>query len=191
MPRFEPLSEYRSTVESVPGGIEISTPARRNYFVAAFLACWLGGWFFGETSAISELLTPTTKTGGGTAFLFFWLCGWTIGGFFAAVMLLWTLAGRERVTVQNDAVSIRREAFGIGLGKHYELRSVKNLRAIETAGAIGGFATGARDPFGFSGGRMAFDYGAKTIHFGAAVDMAEARYLIAKIAGAKPTLSIA
>ena len=72
----------------------------------------------------------------------------------------------------------------------YELPAITDLRAIETAVGNGPFGASARDPFGYSGGRMAFDYGAQTVHFGSGVDTAEAKYLIAKIAAAKPTLSI-
>jgi hypothetical protein len=43
---------------------------------------WLGGWFFGFTSASSQILSGT-----GGFFLIFWLAGWTVGGAFAVSML--------------------------------------------------------------------------------------------------------
>ncbi len=37
----------------------IKIPSKKNWFIILFLAAWIGGWFMGETSAISELLNQT------------------------------------------------------------------------------------------------------------------------------------
>jgi hypothetical protein len=52
------------------------------FLVGAFMLFWLGGWFFGFTSAGSQILS-----GKGGPFLIFWLCAWTVGGAFAVSML--------------------------------------------------------------------------------------------------------
>jgi hypothetical protein len=60
----------------------IVVPATGNpmrYFGGLFLLFWLGGWAFGFSHAISEILSGKTSV-----FLIFWLGGWTIGGIFAA-----------------------------------------------------------------------------------------------------------
>ena len=189
MPSYVPVTNYRSRVDSIPGGIELSIPSRRNYLVALFLAFWLCGWTFGEVSAARQLMFPVHQMHGDEpdAFLIIWLCMWTLGGVFAVSTLLWNLTGRERIVVQ-DAFSIRREAFGLGWGKHYELQSVKDLRAVESNANSGPFGFGRRDSFGLQSGPLAFDYGAKTVQFGAGVDMAEAKYLVSKLIAAKPSL---
>jgi hypothetical protein len=52
------------------------------FLVGAFMLFWLGGWFFGFTSAASQILS-----GKGGGFLIFWLGAWTAGGAFAVTML--------------------------------------------------------------------------------------------------------
>jgi hypothetical protein len=52
------------------------------FLVGGFILFWLGGWFFGFTSAASKILS-----GQGGGFLIFWLGAWTIGGVFAASMV--------------------------------------------------------------------------------------------------------
>jgi hypothetical protein len=191
MPNYVPLEDFRARIESIPGGVEVSIPSRRNYAAAAFIAFWLCGWVFGLVTAGGQLLSPphVGKDPPPELFLFVWLGLWIIGGLSAMTFLLWNLAGRERVTVRTDALSIRREVFGLGRGRHYELSAVKDLRAVESAvGTILG-SFGRRDPFGVSSGPLAFDYGAKTVRFGAGIDMAEAKHILSKLIAAKPSLA--
>jgi hypothetical protein len=54
------------------------------YGVALFIACWLGGWYFGFRSAASQLLSGNSPAGG---FLAFWLGAWIIGGIFVLYYL--------------------------------------------------------------------------------------------------------
>lgn len=191
MPNYVPVAGYRSRVDSIPGGIEITIPSRRNYFIAAFVGLWLCGWVFGLVTAVGQLLFPAhdAKAAPSELFLVVWLAMWLIGGVFAITVLLWNLAGRERITAGSDALSIRREACGLGWSRHYELRAAKALRIVEsgTDTFFGGF--GRRDPFGLAAGPFAFDYGAKSIRFGAGVDVAEAKYLLSKLIAAKPALA--
>lgn len=193
MAEFVPVPGYRSRVESIPGGIELWIPSRRNFFVAVFILIWLCFWFFGAVSAGNQLLHPHPlkdgTAGAPDSFLIVWLTMWMCGGVFAIAMALWNLAGRERVIVQNDRFSIRREAFGIGYGKHYEMSAVKDVRVVESAVNSGYFGMRSRDPFGIMGGPLAFDYGAKTVYFGAGIDAAEAKYLLSRLRAAKPTLT--
>lgn len=188
MTDFVSVANYRARVATVPGGLELSIPSRRNYFIAAFLAAWLGGWFMGETSAIHQLLHPEAlRRNDSSAFIAFWLCAWTLGGCAVVISLLWNLGGRERVVIRSNALSIRREIFGVGFARNYELRSVKNLRVVETIDSGSVFFGSNRR--GNNGGPLAFDYGAKTLRFGAGVDVAEAKYLVSKIVAAKPALT--
>ena len=45
--------------------------------------------------------------------------------------LLWLLDGQERITLASRSFSIRREAFALGLTRHYDLREVSNLRVVD------------------------------------------------------------
>jgi hypothetical protein len=64
------------------------------FFVGAFLLFWLGGWFFGFTTALSKVLS-----GQAPLFLYLWLGGWTIGGLLAAANRVGRAAGSQR---RND-----------------------------------------------------------------------------------------
>jgi len=181
-----PVSGYRSRVESASGGIEITIPARRNYFALAIVAVWLCVWVFGANGFFSH---PQALNHGRTNEIPpFFLVFWILGVSFAALILLWNLAGRERVVVHSDALSIRREVLGVGWTRSYELRSVKALRVVETIGPMV-FGMRQNDPFGFAHGPIAFDYGAKTIRFGTGIEVAEGRYLLSKMVAAKPALA--
>jgi hypothetical protein len=187
MTRFEPIEDQRSRLTAIPGGIELSIPSRRNYFIAAFMAFWLCCWAFGLVAVTHQLLHPTEHTP--RLFLAAWLGGWILGGGFAILALSWMLAGRERVTVANDALTIRREVSALGWSRHYELSAVRNLRVVDNPLPTP-FGFDRRDPFGLSSGPFVFDYGARSRTFGAGLDVAEARMLLSRMLAAKPALSI-
>src|SRR3954469_25051310 len=75
MPNYVPLEDFRARIESIPGGVEVSIPSRRNYAAAAFIAFWLCGWVFGLVTAGGQLLSPTHvgKDPPPELFLFVWL----------------------------------------------------------------------------------------------------------------------
>src|SRR5437764_1621622 len=148
----------RATSEDGPDGLQVTIPGARRPFVTIFLLAWLGGWFFGERSAVHELVTG--KVGEERGFLAFWLVGWTLGGFAAAFVVLWTTFGRERLVLRPDALILRREVLGIGRSRAYDIRYIKDLRLAAPAGALD--YRRSLEVWGLGGGRIAFDYGAKT-----------------------------
>jgi hypothetical protein len=95
-----------STIRDGPTGLEIVIPAKRSILVLLFLTAWLGAWFFGEKSAIEEILKG--REGGPESFLIFWLIGWTTGGAWAVFMWLWMALGREVVSLRPQALLLRR-----------------------------------------------------------------------------------
>lgn len=57
-------------------GLTIEIPAKRNWFVLAFLSFWLCGWLAGELFALSVVLNAIRKgTWGAELFVLVWLCG--------------------------------------------------------------------------------------------------------------------
>jgi hypothetical protein len=164
----------RSTVLDRPDGLEIVVPAKRNAFIMLFLFAWLGGWAFGEFSALSGLLRGTD---GPVPFLLFWLIGWTAGGGFAAFVFFWMLAGRERIVLRPRVLAIRREIFGLGRTREYDLAHVKNLRVSPAVYDPFGW-TGAARFWGVGGGLVTFDYGAKAIRLAASIDEPEAAQVV-------------
>ena len=156
-------------------------PAQRNWFVLLFLSAWLVGWAFGEVSVIRQLTNPTEKTP--ILFLLAWLTGWTVGGTFAVAAVLWQLGGRELLSVDTATLTHRVEAFGIGRSRIYKLSEVKNLRATEYSANPFTNQAAMLPPLTGSGfGPVAFDYGARTIRVAAALEEAEAKALVARLA---------
>src|SRR5262249_7494828 len=119
-----PLPRGRATIEDDGLSLRVSLPPRRSVFLILFLGAWLGGWYFGETSAIREL---TTSSSGEQGFLVFWLAGWTVGGTLALLTFLWMLFGREVIELRPDALLHRRAILGVGRTKAYDLLNIKDL----------------------------------------------------------------
>jgi hypothetical protein len=128
---------------------------------------------FGEVSVLRELFSGA---GARTPFLLFWIVGWTLGGGFAAFAWLWMLAGRERVLLRLRTLAIRREVFGLGWTREYDLAHVRNMRASSGSYDPFGWGAGAR-VWGLSGS-VVFDYGAKSVRFAASVDEPEAVQIV-------------
>ena len=186
-----PVPTGRAKFQDDGLSLRVAIPSRRNIVVILFLAAWLGGWYFGETSALRQILSPDSTTP--RAFLGFWLAGWTIGGLCAAFLLLWMLLGREVLELRPDAIVHRRTLLGLGLGRAYDVTHVKDLR-LGPAGLRSGGMSFSRmfvrkpsqmtnyaqigDFWGITGGQVVFDYGSRTVRCGAALDEAEAKLVI-------------
>lgn len=175
----------RFVLEQTPAGLHAVVPARRNVFVLLFMCVWLGGWVFGEVHAIRELTSPTENTP--YLFLAVWLAGWTLGGAFAVGTVLWQFAGREVISIGSGTLEHRVEAFGIGRTRSYRLSDVKNLRATDfSANPFTNQAAWFPPVTGSGFGPVAFDYGARTMRFAPALEEAEAKLLVGKLASHLP-----
>ena len=173
-----PPPARRSTSRQTPDGLEIRVPSKRNVFVMLFLLAWLVAWGFGEVMVSRELLLG--DPGASALFLVVWLIMWTLGGGLAIYAWLRMLAGSERVVLGRGVLAIRTELFGVGPAREYDLMHVKNLR-IERLSAWPTDMGATLRFWGIGGGPIAFDYGSKTVRFGAGLDDAEARDIIAEL----------
>jgi len=173
--KVEQVGIGRSQVEYTGDKLQIVIPAKKNWFEILFLLAWLGGWAFGEVSALKALSVGEQNSAPGF-FLFFWLIGWTMGGSFTAFIFLWNLTGKELIILSQGLLRIDRKAVGIGTSKQYFLAESKGFRVSTSANSLGPWSSGQW--LGFGGGRISFDYGMKTIRFADGIDEAEANYLI-------------
>ena len=180
-----PSPRYRLRSEGTT--LEIIIPGPRQIFAALFMLFWLGGWLFGEVMVGGILwkalrswaswLYPTSSLPERAAlgfehlFLLVWFVMWTVGGAFVIYQLLWNLAGRELIWIDATGLRIRRDVLGFGVTRFYDLNAVSNLRVAPW------------EPLRRRqrGGKIRFDYGAKTVAFGESMDEAEARLLVADI----------
>ena len=170
-----PLPGSRFTAEQLPGGIRITIPAARSWFVILFVSCWLGGWYFGESSAIHDLLNPRSEKNP-VGFLGFWLLMWTLGGLSALFSILWQLFGREVLETSPGVLLQRRRIGNLGISREYTQTEVRALRAAPPE--LLGRNTRGFGQFGRNTGAVAFDYGGRTIRIGFGLDEAEAARVV-------------
>ena len=187
----------RAVVNDSPEGLEIVIPAPRIWPVVVFLALWLAGWATGEVFALRQILSPAPLPA--KVFLAVWLTFWTFGGAAALSICSWMLVGHERVRLRPDALTIQREAFGLGPTRVYELDRILNLRAQPmpplTEATV---ARSAQAPdgkravpveqvktvlrlVGIGGAGISFTYASRPVRFGVALDPMEAQMLVTQL----------
>ena len=85
--RIAPPEGSRIKFEQFISGVKYSwsnaVPAGGSWAVILFLCAWMGGWYFGETTAIRHLFYAENIESP-QYFLMFWLAGWTLGGLWCA-----------------------------------------------------------------------------------------------------------
>jgi hypothetical protein len=182
--KAEPVPSGRAKFEE-GSSLRIVLPPRRHALLILFLCVWMGGWFFGERSAIQQLTAAKDPTADG--FLMFWLAGWTLGGAFVIFMILWMTMGREVLELRSDVLLHRLAILGMGRSRAYALEQVRALRLGAVAPGLFDLSrrrtsvSNAMAAWGLAGGPIVFDYGAKTIRCGAALDEAEAKQIIERL----------
>jgi hypothetical protein len=169
-------SKARSIISSGPKGLEIVIPSQKNIFLILFLAAWLVGWCVGEVTVPTTFFKGNKDTGA-LIFSAAWLVAWTIGGALAIYAWLWNVAGKEKVTINNSTLTIKRDLFGYGREREYEVSSISNLRVSPQPYNPFNFSDSMKF-WGIGGGILSFDYGYKTYRFGSSIDEAEASQLL-------------
>jgi hypothetical protein len=177
-----PPAPGRARFEDRDSGLRVVIPARRPILLLLFLIPWLVGWFFGERELLKQVSGVNLLSSvAGAAVVVFFVAGWTYGGVYAAAMVLWTLFGREVITLDGHSLTIRREALRLGRTHRYELAQVKNLRWIPSTDD----PPSRRSPW--EGGLIAFDHGKKTIRFARPLEDAEAKVVAKRLAERNPS----
>jgi hypothetical protein len=169
----------RGSVQEGPEGLEIVIPPRPNWFRTLFLGAWLCGWAVGEfmvpTTFLSRDLEPEARM-----FAMAWLAAWTLGGGFAIYAFLWSIFGRERVLLTPLSLRIKRDLFGTGRVREYELIHIRDLRCAPAIYNPHDFRSGMQ-VWGIGGGTIAFDHGSATVRFGAGLEEGEAKAIIERM----------
>jgi hypothetical protein len=168
----------RAIIQDNITSMQITIPAKRNWFIILFMGAWLCGWLFGEAFALKGIVGLMYSHFAGV-FLLFWLVAWTIGGFFAFRAFLWNLRGKEIIVIGQGQLSIDKVGQILFKPKSYDLQEVKSIRTQEDSYGYNSMF-GQRNAFASfnTGGTIRFDYGLKTIQFGIGLDEAEAKYIL-------------
>ena len=166
----------RATIAESGDALEVSIPVKKDWVQTLFHTVWMIVWVWGGTRAIPRLWSGDDLHGD-RIFLMAWLAFWAICIVFGAATWLWSVAGVERIRIRSDAVTIRREVFGIGTSREYDASRVGKLRLADD------FRKGSDQLQAASrkGGKIAFDYEETTVQFGLRLDRGEAARIILKI----------
>ena len=169
----------RAIIHEEGGALQIIIPKRWNILkvlVILFLFAWLGGWLFGEITAIASLHLGNFNRlpSSSDSFMFFWLIAWTVGGLAVISFILWFFFAKEIINVTVDTLTIENKILNVGRTKRYALSDVKNLRSSQS----GAFAYGTLFFSRYNRGSLAFDYGMKTVRFANDIDKAEAVHIL-------------
>jgi hypothetical protein len=173
---LKPAKPRAQIIDDV-SGLRVTIPARRNWFLVAFLPAWLVGWAVGEVAVLGKLVTDPPDAGEGL-FLFVWLVLWSIAGVLFIFFWLWNLAGKEIVALDEEALTVRYALGPSGWTRRFDRREVRDLR-VSASGM-----TDFRSSIGWwlgGFGTISFDYGARTYRFGRGVDEAEAKQIVAEL----------
>ncbi|HAT72517.1 MAG TPA: hypothetical protein DCS63_06855 [Elusimicrobia bacterium] len=103
-------------LEETTDGPRVVIPTPFLWPISIFMGFWLCGWTAGEVSAAKALWQlarsadswPALLPGG---FLLFWLAGWTAAGFFTWGAFLFSIQGREVVSLSGDKLRVRLQTL--------------------------------------------------------------------------------
>lgn len=175
----------RTKVTPIESGLELEMPARRSVSSVAFSSLWLVIWAVIGCFFISHRGGGGDDSIGGSLAM---LLLWSALGAPAIFAWLWNVAGKERLCLSPDRISFRLEMFRMGIGNHYDPSLVLNFRAVDVPSTTATWFWTAPVTIA-AGGPLAFDYGARTVRFGAGIDYAEAVQLVRRIAAAATWLN--
>lgn len=167
---FVTLPDPRHTVTEQADGLVLRIPSKRNVLVVVMLSLFLCIWLVGEIPAPAFLLQSLFQPPTFAAIIQLSVGAWTVGGGFALYNLLWQMKGFEVITVSPTTLVIKRAIFGWGRSRCYDVAGIRQLRVV---------------PFN----TLTFDYGRKTIRFGAGVGETEARYILLTLTSRMPGLA--
>lgn len=178
MAKLQP-SDSRITIADTAEGLRIGMPCRRSWFVICFLAFWLCGWAVAEVMVARQFMKGDSPPEG-ELFMLAWFGVWTVGGVVAIYAWLWQLMGKEILTARGQTFNIRRDIGGFGFDREYNLVQMRDLR-IGSVGASPLDFSSSFQLWGVGGGVIVFNYGGRTVRFGASLDEAEAKQVVTAI----------
>jgi len=104
-------------------------PSPRRPVTAGILALWLVGWALGIVFMVQQLASPGPFSLD-RAFLLAWMLLWAAAGLGVMTYIAWLLVGRERISIEDGALVIRRGMLGLWWARRWPLESVRRLRTF-------------------------------------------------------------
>ncbi|MFN8588398.1 MAG: hypothetical protein U0704_11440 [Candidatus Eisenbacteria bacterium] len=125
MSRYPPLVHVSENAEQV----QFDMPGPRRPLMALALVAWFVGWAYGVVFMKQQFFSGA-PFGLDRVFLLVWSGFWLAAGGWGATWLAWLVAGRERVTMDERALHLRKSVFGVGFTQTYPLSSITQLRTF-------------------------------------------------------------
>ncbi|MEW6778004.1 MAG: hypothetical protein AB1405_17030, partial [Bdellovibrionota bacterium] len=135
-----------------------------------------------------EINCLKTQCKGDPTGLLIFLLFWGIAVIAALYFLAWNIWGREEIEITPHSVKLLRIIGNWARAKEYNVKHVKEFRASHWSTHFFNQEY-SMALWGFGGGPLSFDYGAKTIRFGASIEEAEARVIVEAIRKRFPELT--
>lgn len=163
----------------------VEIPARRRWGLWVHLTVFLAIWVVGEVAPLLSFLRGDTGSPP-AVFLVVWFIFWTGAGAYVLYVWAWHLGGQEIIELDDRTLTKKRELFGLGIQKKFNVAEITNFRILpqslpmrDTEERVSAMMA---EFWGLRGGIMAFDYRAKTYRFGFGVDEPEAQELMKVLA---------
>ena len=169
----------------------VAIPAKRRWTLWSLLTVNLAVW------SIGEIMVPILFLRGATpspplVFVASWFIAWTLAGAFMIHAWAWHLGGREIIELDDQTLTKKRELFGFGIPKKFNVAEITNLRILPQSLPMRDteerLTAMMAEFWGLRGGIMAFDYGPKTYRLGFGVDEPEAQQIMEALCQAAPTV---
>ena len=174
-----PLPEHDSAKPgNAPGELVADLPSPRRPVTIGVLSLWLVGWAFGVVFMVQQLASPG-PFGADRAFLLVWLLLWAAAGFGVMAYMVWLHAGRERVSIEGDALVIRRGVFGLWRARRWPLASIRRMRPFGRE--IPPMIALSLDFSGRGATGVRFESGGQVVRFARALSEHDARALVDRL----------
>jgi hypothetical protein len=171
----------KATIKETQNTLEIRIPSAKNWMALIFLPIWLCGWGFGLVSVLKATFSGqivVAEPGSNfppALFVLIWLTLWTAGGLFAGY-IWWRMAfGAETLKIGATSISMGRSMSWFERERSFDAQHIWRLRTVPIP-AFSIFENRANLWWGSPS--LAFDYGSRTVRFGAGIDEAEAYQIL-------------
>jgi len=164
-----------------PGGLRINVPVKAERFRSLLNLVWFLVWAAGEVAIVLFLLGTFHPAGFvpsvplPLAALF--LAAFSVGGGVVLWRWLWSVGGREIFLVARDSLLARREIWGIGRSRTFDLEDIRSVRAARLKYQVI-YPSWGRMFIGHDESEIIIDEAGRTYAYGKGLEESEARDLV-------------
>jgi hypothetical protein len=167
----EEISHSRIILKDISNGIEITIPTKVSPLIFVLSGIGTIVWTIGESIGIWTTITFLNihDLSNGEILLLILVAIWTIIGVYNVHTWLWYLKGKEIIVLTPSKLAIKKNIWGYGFKRVFDLNRIRNL----WLSYYGGGREGNQ-----SGGAILFDYDSNTYRFGLSLTEDEAQFIL-------------